>query len=155
MLLFILRVYRVLVPPIVTIASLSPLPGEERWHALIPGMAYRWVKKKEGWLNPVSCIGVVLITSLLVVTWVLKCPASPLMASLSRFLPHLAGSCFKMLLDRSCSSCRDISKQGPQGSLVRELVTGDPMACSIVGQPCNCPLGVIAHRQIWQLLPRL
>ena len=71
------------------------------------------------------------------------------------FPAPLAGSCFKSSSDRSRSSCRDISKQGPQGSLVRELVTGDPMACSIVGQPRNCPSGIIPHHQIWQLLPRL
>ena len=29
------------------------------------------------------------------------------------------------------------------------------MACSIAGQPHNCPSGIIAHRQIWQLSPRL
>ena len=29
------------------------------------------------------------------------------------------------------------------------------MACSIAGQPRNCPSGIIAHRQIWQLSPRL
>ena len=112
-------------------------------------------QKKEGWLNPVTCISVVLIKSLLAVTWVLRCPASPLMASPSRFLPPFAGSCFKSSSDRSCSPCRDVSKQGPQGSLARELVTGDPMACSIVGQPHNCPSGVIARHQIWQLSPRL
>ena len=77
------------------------------------------------------------------------------MASLSRFLPPLAGSCFKSSSDRSHSSCRDISKQGPQGSPVRELVTGDPMACSIAGRPHTRLSGIIAHCQIWQLLPRL
>ena len=71
------------------------------------------------------------------------------------FPAPLAGSCFKSSSDRSCSSCRDVSKQGLQGSPVRELVTGDPMACSIAGQPRNCPSGVIARHQIWQLLPRL
>ena len=50
------------------------------------------------------------------------------------FPAPLAGSCFKSSLYRSRSSCRDISKQGPQSSLARELVTGDPMACSIVGR---------------------
>ena len=120
----------------------------------MPGMAYRWAKK-EGWLNPVTCIGVVLVTSLLAVTWVLRCPVSPLTASPSRFLPPLAGSCFKSSSDRLRSSCRDVSKQGSQGSLVRELVTGDPMACSIAGQPRNHPSGIIAHCQIWQLLSRL
>ena len=71
------------------------------------------------------------------------------------FPAPLAGSCFKSSSDRSHSSCRDISKQGPQSSLVRELVTGDPMACSIVGWPHNCPSGIIACHQIWQLSPRL
>ena len=67
----------------------------------------------------------------------------------------LAGSCFKSSSDRSCSSCRDISQQGLQASLARELVTGDPMACSIVGHPCKHPSGIVTHRQIWQLSPRL
>ena len=124
------------------------MPSCQAW--LIGGQ-----KKKEGWLNPVTCIGVVLITSLLAVTWVLRCPASPLMASPSHFLPPLAGSCFKLSSDRSRSSCRDVSKQGPQGSPVRELVTGDPMACSIARRPRNHPSGIITHRQILQLLPRL
>ena len=71
------------------------------------------------------------------------------------FPATLAGSCFKSSSNRSCSSCRDISQQDPQASLVRELVTGDPMACSIAGHPRKHPLGIVAHRQIWQLLPRL
>ena len=71
------------------------------------------------------------------------------------FPAPLAGSCFKSSLDRSCSSCRDVSKQGPQGTPARELVTGDPIACSIAGRPRNCPSGVIARHQIWQLLPIL
>ena len=71
------------------------------------------------------------------------------------FPATLAGSCFKSLSNRSHSSCRDISQQGLQASLVRELVTGDPMACSIVGHPRKCPSGIIAHHQIWQLSPRL
>ena len=76
------------------------------------------------------------------------------MVSPSHFLPP-AGSCFKSSLNRSHSSCRDVSQQGPQASPVRELVTGNPMACSIAGHPCKCPSGIIAHRQIWQLSPRL
>ena len=71
------------------------------------------------------------------------------------FPAPLVGSCFKSSSGKLRSSCRDLSQQGPQGSLVRELVTGDPMAHSVVGWPCNRPLGVIAHRQIWQLSPRL
>ena len=96
-----------------------------------------------------TCIGVVLVTSLLVV------PSISVNGQPIPFPSPLTGSCFKLLSDRSCSSCTDISKQGPQGSLARELVTGDPMACSIAGQPRNHPSGIIAHRQIWQLSPRL
>ena len=29
-------------------------PGKKRWHALMPGMADRWGKKKERWLSPVT-----------------------------------------------------------------------------------------------------
>ena len=29
------------------------------------------------------------------------------------------------------------------------------MACSIAGRPRKCPSGIVAHRQIWQLSPRL
>ena len=71
------------------------------------------------------------------------------------FPAPIAGSCVKLSSGRSCSSCRDISKQGLQASLVRELVTGDPMAHSIAGRPRNHPSGIIACHQIWQLLPRL
>ena len=86
--LFIPGIFGIRVPPIVTIASLSPLPGEKRWHALVPGAAYRWAKKKgEGWLISVTFIGVVLVAGLLAGTWILECPASPLTASPSRFLP--------------------------------------------------------------------
>ena len=38
---------------------------------------------------------------------------------------------------------------------MRELVTGDPMACSISGHPRKCPSGFIVHRQSWQLSPGL
>ena len=85
--LFIPGISGIRVPPIVTIASLSPLPGEKRWHALVPGTAYRWAKKGKGWLISVTFIGVVLVAGLLAGTWILECPASPLMASPSRFLP--------------------------------------------------------------------
>ena len=71
------------------------------------------------------------------------------------FPAPLVGSCSKVSSGRSCSSCRDVSQQGPQTSLARELVTGDPMACYIAGHPCKCPLGTIAHCQFWQLLPGL
>ena len=72
---------------VITIASLSPLPGKKRWHALMPGMAYGWAKKKgEGWLISVTFIGVVLVAGLLAGTWILECLASPLMASPSHFL---------------------------------------------------------------------
>ena len=56
---------------------------------------------------------------------------------------------------RSCSSCRDVSQQGPQVPPVRELVTWNPMACSIPGHPHKCPSGSSARRQLWRLLPRL
>ena len=89
---FIPGVSGVRVPPIVTIASLSPLPSEKRWHALMPGEAYRWAEKKKrqrGWLIPVTYIGVVLIASSLALTWVPMCLVSALMASPSCFLPPL------------------------------------------------------------------
>ena len=46
-------------------------------------------KKGEGWLISVTFIGVVLVAGLLAGTWILECPASPLKASPSRFLPPL------------------------------------------------------------------
>ena len=64
-------------------------------------------------------------------------------------------SCFKMSSGRLCSSCGDISQQGPQSPPMRELVTGDPMACSIPGRPRKHPSGIIARRQTWQLSPGL
>ena len=44
-------------------------------------------KKGEGWLISVIFIGVVLVAGLLVGTWILEYPASPLTASPSCFLP--------------------------------------------------------------------
>ena len=83
----ILDMSGVWVPPIVAIASLSPLPGREKMACPHARHSLRWAKKKEGWLIPVANISVVLTASLLVATWVLGCPASPLMANPSRFLP--------------------------------------------------------------------
>ena len=77
------------------------------------------------------------------------------MASSSCFLPTPVGLCFKAPSERSCSSCRDVSQQGPQAPPMGELVTGNPMACSITGHPRKHPMGDIAHHQIWQLLSRL
>ena len=105
----------------------------------------RWAKK-EGWLIPVTYISVVLGT------WV---PRVSVNDQLIPFPAPLVESCSKVSLGRSRSSCRDISEQGSQTSLVRELVTGDPMACSILGHPRKHPSGTIAHRQCWQLLPGL
>ena len=89
-------------------------PARKRWHALVPGVAYRWAKK-EGWLNLVTCISVVLVTSLLVVTWILRCSASPLTASQSRFLPPLqdhVSSCHQIghahLADTSLSKAHKV-----------------------------------------------
>ena len=88
--LLIPGVFGIQVPPVVTIASLSPLPNEKRWHALMPGAAYRQAKKKgEGWLISVTIIGVVLVSGLSARTRILECLASPLTASLSRFLSPL------------------------------------------------------------------
>ena len=91
---------------------------------------------------------------LLAAAWVPRCPAPLLTANPSNFLPP-AGLCFKVPSERSCSSCRIISQQGLQASPVGERVTGNPMPCSIMGCPHKHPLGGIARRQIWQLLPRL
>ena len=154
--LFIPGIFGIRVPPIVTIASLSSLPGEKRWHALMPGMAYRQAKKKgEGWLISVTFIGVVLVAGLLAGTWILECLASPLTASPVPVSCPLEESCFKTSSGRLRSSCRDVSQQGPQSPLTRELVTGDPMACSVSGRSRKCPSGFIAHRQSWQLSPGL
>ena len=67
------------------------------------------------------------------------------------FPTPLEESCFKTSSGRLRSSCRDVSQQGLQSPPMRELVTGDPMACSILGRPS----GFIARRQSWHLLPRL
>ena len=79
---------------------------------------------------------------------------APPTASLSHFLPHV-GLCFKLPLCSSCSMCWDISHQGPKAPLAGWLVTGNRMACSILGCPHKHPAGVIAHCQSWRLLPRL
>ena len=95
-------------------------------------------QKKEGWLISVNFISVVLVAGLLAGTWILECPASLLMASPSRFLPPCR-IMFQASSGRLCSSCRDVSQQGPQGPPMRELVTGDPMARSVSGTPVSTP----------------
>ena len=116
---------------------------------------YRWAKKKgEGWLISVTFIGVVLVAGLLAGTWILECPVSPLTASPSRFVSPCR-IMFQASSGRLHSSCRDVSQQGPQGPPTRELVTGDPMACSVPGRPCKHPSGFIARCQSWQLSPGL
>ena len=71
------------------------------------------------------------------------------------FPAPLEESCFKMSSGRLSSSCRAISQQGLQSPPTRELVTGDPMACSVLGCPREHPSGFIACRQTWQLSPGL
>ena len=71
------------------------------------------------------------------------------------FPAPLVESCFKTLSGQLRSSCGDVSQQGPQGPPTRELVTWDPMACSVSGRPRKHPLGFIARRQSWQLSPGL
>ena len=62
---------------------------------------------------------------------------------------------FQASSGRLRSSCGDVSQQGLQGPPTRELVTGDPMARSILGRPHKRPSGFIAHHQSWQLSPGL
>ena len=71
------------------------------------------------------------------------------------FPAPLKESCFKTSLGRLRSSCRDVCQQGPQSPPTRELVTGNPMACSILGHPRKHPSGFTARRQTWQLSPGL
>ena len=71
------------------------------------------------------------------------------------FPAPLEESIFKTSSGQLRSSCGDVSQQVPQSPPTRELVTGDPMACSISGCPHKCPSGFIAHRQTWQLSPGL
>ena len=71
------------------------------------------------------------------------------------FLAPLEESCFKTSSGRLRSSCGDVSQQGPQSSLMRELVTGDPMACSVSGRPHKHPSCFISCHQTWQLSPGL
>ena len=112
-------------------------------------------QKKEGWLNLVTCIGVVSRHKLVSGDLGIRMLSVSIDGQPVPFPAPLAGSCFKLTSGKSCSSCRDISQQGPQGPPVRELVTGDPMACSITRWPCIHLLGTIACCQIWQLSPRL
>ena len=71
------------------------------------------------------------------------------------FPAPLKESCFKTSLGRLRSSCGDVSQQGPQSPPTRELVTGDPMACSVLGHPRKYPSGFTARHQTWQLSPGL
>ena len=120
----------------------------------MPGVACRWAKK-EGWLNSVTCIGVVSCHKLVSGDLGIRMLSVSIDSQPIPFPAPLAGSCFKSTSGKSHSSCRDVSQQGPQGPPARELVTGDPMACSIMRRPCTRLLGTIIRRQIWQLSPRL
>ena len=62
---------------------------------------------------------------------------------------------FQALSGQLRSSCRDVSQQGLQGPPMRELVTGDPMACSVLGCLRKHPSGFIACHQSWHLSPGL
>ena len=131
-----------------------PSPSKKRWHALVPGTAYRWVKKRRmaQSSNLHWCSSHDKFVSGGLGT---RVPSDSINGQPVPFPAPLTGSCFKSLSDRSHSSCRDVSQQGLQASPVRELVTVDPMACSIAGRPCKRPSGIITCRQIWQLMPRL
>ena len=145
---------RVSVPPVITITSLTPLPGREKMACPHARLGLRWAKKRRvahpGNLHKCSshC----------------KFVSSDLGTSVPRvfingqpvpFLAPLVRSWLKVSSDRLCSSCRDISQQDPQASPVRELVTGNPMPCSIPGHTRKRPSGTIACRQFWQLLSGL
>ena len=112
-------------------------------------------KKGEGWLISVTFIGVVLVAGLLAGTWILECLASPLTANPSRFLPPSKNHVSRRHWVNCAHLAKTFSQQGPQSPPTRELVTGDPMACSILGHPRKHPSGFIAHHQTWQLLPGL
>ena len=139
-----------------TITSLSPLPSEKRWHALVPGVAYRWAKKRRvaqsGNLHRCSSrykfvsgdLGT-QVPSISVNSQPVLFPAPlPLQDHVSS--RHQIGHAH--LAETSLSKAHKVLQ-------VRELVKGDPMACSIMKRPHNHPSGVIARRQIWQLSPRL
>ena len=83
---FVLGMSEVWVPPVIAMASLTPLPGGEKMARPRARHGLRWAKK-ERVAHSVTYISVVLVASLLEVTWVLGCPESPLMANPSRFLP--------------------------------------------------------------------
>ena len=102
--------------------------------------------KKEGWLNPVTCIGCSSHDKFVSGGLGTRVPSDSINGQPVPFPAPLTGSCFKSLSDRSHSSCRDVSQQGLQASPVRELVTVDPMACSIAGRPCKHPSGIITCR---------
>ena len=152
--LIILGMSGVWVPPIITITSLSPLPSREKMACPRTRRGLRWTNIK--WVahsgNLLQCSSRCKFVSGDLDTWV---PSVSVNGQPVLFPAPLVGSCFKVPSGRSCSSCRDISQQGPQASPAGELVTGDPMACSILGCPRKHPSGTIAHRQFWQLLPGL
>ena len=123
----------------------------------MPGMAYKWPKKKKQRrvahsVNLHWCSSHSKFVSGDLGTWV---PGISVNSQPILFPAPLAGSCFKASSGRSHSSCRDISQQGPQAPPARKLVTGNPMACSVPGCPHKQPLGIVTHCQIWQLSPRL
>ena len=102
-------------------------------------------KRQRGWLIPVTYIGVVLVASLLAVTWVPRCPVSLLMASASCFLPPLQ--------DRVSRPRRVSSAHLAEMTLSK--------ADKLLRQE-NLSQGILwpvpfqgTHRQNWQLSPRL
>ena len=111
--------------------------------------------EKEGWLNPSNLHWCVLITSLLVVAWVLGCPASLLTASPSHFLPPLQDHVSShRRIGRAHLAETSLSKAHKllwQENLSQGILWPVPLR----GSPCKRPSGVIARHQIWQLSPRL
>ena len=145
---------RVWVPPVITITSLTPLPGREKMACPHDRRGLRWAKKRRGAHsgNLHKCSSHCKFVSSNLGTSV---PRVFINGQPVPFLAPLVRSCLKVSSDRLRSSCRDISQQGPQASPVREIVTGDPMACSIPGRPRKRPSGTIACHQFWQLLSGL
>ena len=124
--------------------SISPPPARKDGMPSCQVWLIGGQKEKERWLNPVTCISVVLVTSLLVVTWVLRCPASPLTASRSHFLPplqdHVPSHCWighTHLAETSLSKARKVLQREnlSQGILWPVPLRGSPVTAPWASSP--------------------
>ena len=125
-------------------------PSEKRWHALMPGVACRWAKKRRkvahsGNLHWCSSYSKFVSSDLGTRVSSVSINSQPI-----PFPAPLTGSCFKASLDRSCSSLilqRSLSARPASFSGGRNCHRGS-YGLIIPGHPRKHPSGIVTHRQI-------